>query len=146
VFGRQRSPEKQHTRDVLHAENQVRLTEMKHRSAVKDAQRKVDKPLLTLERARDMLAPSLKVYWDRVETPSGPGRLTSDLSARVEGSGRSLVVIVENSVDGWGHTHDPHSDTRSKPTTSPASSTRWHAAYRSRSPISWLRPAPSSSA
>jgi hypothetical protein len=86
---------------------------MKHRSAVTDAQRKldkVDKPLLTLERARDMLSPSLKVYWDRVETPSGTRPLASDLSARVEGSGRSLVVIVESSVDGWGHTHDPHAD------------------------------------
>jgi hypothetical protein len=113
VFGHQRSPEKQHKRDVLHAKNQVPLAEMKHRCAVKDAQRKLDKvekPLVTLERARDMLSPSLKVYWDRVETPSGIRPLTSDLSARVEGSGRSLVVIVENSVDGWGHTHDPHPD------------------------------------
>ena len=98
---------------MLHAENRVRLAEMKHRSAVKDAQRKLDKvekPLLTLQRARDMLGPSLKVYCDRVETPSGTRPLTADLSARVEGSGRSLVVIVEDEVNGWGHTHDPHPD------------------------------------
>jgi len=113
VLGRRRSPEKQHKRAVLKAENQVRLAEMKHRFAIRDAERKLaklDKPVLTLERARDMLSPSLKVYRDRVETPSGTRPLASDLSARVEGSGRSLVVIVESSADGWGHTHDPHPD------------------------------------
>jgi hypothetical protein len=113
MFGRQRSPEKQHKRDVLHAESKVRIAELKHRSAVKDAQRKLDQannPLLTLERARDLLSPSLKVYWDRVQTPSGTRPLTAELSARVEGSGRSLAVIVESGADGWGHTHDPSPD------------------------------------
>jgi hypothetical protein len=113
VFGRRRSPEKQHERDVSHAEFHVELAEMKHRSAVKEAQRtfdKVDKPLLTLERTRDLFGPSLRVYGDRVETPSGTRPLARDLSARVEGSGRSLVVLVESCADGWGHTQDPHPD------------------------------------
>jgi hypothetical protein len=59
-----------------------------------------------------LFGPSLKVYADRVETPKGAHPLTGDLSARVEGSGRSLVVLIER--DEWGYTHDPHPDDTKK--------------------------------
>ena len=111
-----RKARKAHETELARARVKVKRLESEHRLAVREAERKLKaaegKPLAALEKASDFFGPSLKVYPDRVETPKGSHPLTTDLSARVEGSGRSLVVLIEGS--DWGYTHDPHPDNTNK--------------------------------
>jgi hypothetical protein len=114
MFGKRKdATEKARTKEIKAAESALFRAKLEQRlnrelRAAKDEVKKHEKPLAELQSHDVFLSQDNQVRFDKVKVKGTEHPLTTDISSRVEGSGRSLVVLVE--ATDWGATIEPHPD------------------------------------
>ncbi len=76
--------------------------------AAREAVKPLAKPLAELQSYNVFLSNDCKVFFDAVKVKGDEHPLTADITSRIDGSGRSLVVVVEAAE--WYATIQPHPD------------------------------------